>query len=180
MGKNRDCVRSGDLRLWIDRKHDSGSVERASTIFAGSARSACLAPKLCRKRAFSVCGFAARCAESLYLSIICPRKQPGYAPLRDIFRPLSKRNDRARTSSKRPRAVGESYRSHPLHRLSRVYDCVQVRERGADRCHSDLRQARRRRSVSPGAARAPGHALQSVRSRTVRDCVSNGRDVQAR
>lgn len=81
----------------------------------------------------------------------------------------------------RPRGeVGQGHRPNALHRLSRVYHCVQVGKPGPALSHAHLRKTCRRRSFPPGAPGASGDALQSMRARTLCYCLSHHRHVQAR
>ena len=55
-----------------------------------------------------------------------------------------------------------------MHRLPRLHDGLQVRERGPARRHPDLREVGRGRDVPAGPARVPGDPVQPVRGRAVR------------
>ena len=76
--------------------------------------------------------------------------------------------------------VGESHRPEPLHRLPRLSHGLQVGKSGAALRQPHVRQIRRRRRLSPGPARVPGHALQSMRGSAVHVRVPDRGDVPAR
>ena len=79
-----------------------------------------------------------------------------------------RRGNRGGDTGRRAPALGEGDRSGPVHRLPRLHDRVQERERGPARRHPHLRQVGRGRRLSPGPPGVPGNQVQSVRGRALR------------
>ena len=77
-------------------------------------------------------------------------------------------------------ALAEGARPGQVHRMPRVHDGLQERERGSGRRDPDLRQVRRRRRVPAGPPRLPGDPVQPVRRRAVRECLPDPGDVPPR
>src|SRR5579875_2836084 len=75
------------------------------------------------------------------------------------------------------RALGEAARPATLHRLPRLHDGVQVRERRTARGDAHLRQVRRRRPLPRDPTCLPGDEVQPVRRRALRRRVPDRRDV---
>ena len=64
-----------------------------------------------------------------------------------------------------------------MHRVPRMHDCLQGRERSPARRDAHLRQVGRRRLVPRGAPRLPGDPLQPVRRCAVHRCLPDTGDV---
>ncbi len=75
--------------------------------------------------------------------------------------------------------MGQGHRPDRLHRLPRLHDGLQVRERRSPRRHPHVREVRRRGHVPPGPAGLPGDPLQPVRGRSLRGRLPDGGHVPA-